>query len=74
MKHQRFGNLQIRPLLKTSFHSFHIDFRDTSGQKIAFVYVGIARFVLMFSETSNTYIQQKRRYKLIALGQAETPL
>ena len=31
--YQTFSNLQFRPLLKNSFHSFHIDLRDTSGEK-----------------------------------------
>ena len=33
MNCQTFSNLQIRPLLKNSFHSNHIDLRDTSGEK-----------------------------------------
>ena len=31
MNYQTFRNLQFRPLLKISFHSIHIDLRDTSG-------------------------------------------
>ena len=31
MNYQTFSNLQFRPLLKNSFHSIHIDLRDTSG-------------------------------------------
>ena len=42
MNFQTFGNLQFRPLLKNSFHSIHIDLRDTSGEKIPFVSVGIS--------------------------------
>ena len=34
MNYQTFSNLQFRPLLKYSFHSTHIDMRDTSGEKI----------------------------------------
>ena len=37
MNYQRFSNLQFRPRLKNSFHSIHIDLRDTSGEKIPFV-------------------------------------
>ena len=48
MNYQTFSNLQFRPLLKNSFHSIHIDLRDTSGEKILFVSVGITRPVLMF--------------------------
>ena len=48
MNYQTFSNLQFRPLLKNSFHSIHIDLRDTSGEKIPFVSVGITRLVLIF--------------------------
>ena len=37
MNYQTFRNLQFRPLLKNSFHSIHIDLRDTSDEKIPFV-------------------------------------
>ena len=33
MNYETFSNLQFRPLLKNSFHSIHIDLRDTSGEK-----------------------------------------
>ena len=33
MNYQTFSNLQFKPLLKNSFHSIHIDLRDTSGRK-----------------------------------------
>ena len=36
MNYQTFSNLQFRPLLKKSFHSIHIDLRDTSGEKNTF--------------------------------------
>ena len=55
MNYQTFSNLQFRPLLKNSFHSIHIDLRDTSGKKIPFVSVGITRFVLMFRKVSNIH-------------------
>ena len=48
MNYQTFSNLQFRPLLKNSFHSIHIDLRDTSGGKLPFASVGITRLVLMF--------------------------
>ena len=47
MNYQKFSNLQFRPLLKNSFHSIHIDLRDTRCEKIPFVSVGITRLVLM---------------------------
>ena len=53
MNYQTFRNLQFRPLLKNSFHSIHIDLRDTSGEKPPFVSVGITRLVLMFGRASN---------------------
>ena len=53
MNYQTFSNLQFRPLLKISFHSIHIDLRDTSGEKIPLVSVGITRLVLMFRKVSS---------------------
>ena len=50
MNYQTCSNLQYRRLFKNSFHSIHIDLRDTSGEKFPFVSVGIGRFVLMFSK------------------------
>ena len=55
MNYQTFRNLQFRPLLKTSFHSIHIDLGDISGEKVPFVSVGITRLVLMFRKVSNIY-------------------
>ena len=55
MNYQTFSNLQFRPLLKNSFHSIYIDLRDTSGEKIPFVSVGITRLVLMFRKVSNIH-------------------
>ena len=55
MNYQTFSNLQFRPLLKSSFHIIHIDLRDTSGEKMPFVSVGIIRLVLMFKKASNIH-------------------
>ena len=55
MKYQTFSNLQFRPLLKKFFHSFQFDLRDTSGEKIPFVSVGITRLVLMLRKASNIH-------------------
>ena len=55
MNYQTFSNLQFRPLLKNSLHSIHIDLRDTSGEKIPFVSVGITRLVLIFRKVSNIH-------------------
>ena len=53
--YQTFSNLQFRPLLKNSFHSIHIDLRDTSSEKTPLVHVGITRLVLMFRKMSNNH-------------------
>ena len=55
MNYQTFSNLKFRPLLKNSFHSIHIDVKDTFGEKIPFVSVGITRLVLMFRKVSNIH-------------------
>ena len=56
MNDQTFSNLQFTQLLKNSFHSVHVDLRDTSGEKIPFVSVGIARLVLMFRKVSDIHL------------------
>ena len=55
MNYQIFSNLQFRPLLKNFFLSIHIDLRDTSGEKLPFVSVGITRLVFMFRKMSNIH-------------------
>ena len=55
MNYQTFSNLQFRPLPKNSFHSIHIDLRDTSVDKIPFVSFGITRLVLIFRKVSNIH-------------------
>ena len=55
MNYQTFSNLQIRPVLKNSFHNIHIDLRDTIGGKVPFLSVGITRLVLMFRKASNIH-------------------
>ena len=55
MNYQTFSDLQFGPLLKISFYSIHIDLRDTSGEKIPFVSVGITRLVLMFTKVSSIH-------------------
>ena len=56
MNYQTFSNLQFRRLLKNSFHSVHIDLRDTTGEKIPFMSVGITRLVLMFRKVSEIHL------------------
>ena len=46
-----FSNLQVRR--RNSFHSIHTDLKNTSGEKIPFVSVGITRLVLMFRKFSD---------------------
>ena len=53
---QTFGNLQFRPLVKKSFRSIHIDFRDTSGEKVSFASLGITRLVSMFTKKPPIFI------------------
>ena len=48
MNYQTFSNLQFKPLLINSFHSKHIDLRETSGEKVPCVSVSITRLLLMF--------------------------
>ena len=56
MNYQTISNLQFRRLLKNSFHSIHIDLRDTSGEKIPFVSLGITRLFLMFRKDSDIHL------------------
>ena len=55
MNYKTFSNLQFKPLLKGFFHGIRIDLRDTSGEKIPFVSVGITRLVLMFKKAFNIH-------------------
>ena len=55
MNSQTFSNPQFTPLLENSFQSIHIGLRDTSGEKIHFVTVGIILLVLMFRKASNIH-------------------
>ena len=45
MNCQTLSNLQFRPLLKNSFHIYHIDLRETSGKKTPIVYASLTRLV-----------------------------
>ena len=55
MNYQTFSNLQFRPLLQNSFHSIHIDLRNTSGETNPFVSVGITRLFMMLRKGSNIH-------------------
>ena len=52
MNYQTFSNRQLRPLLKSSFLSIQINLKDTSGEKIPFVSIGITRLVSFFRMVS----------------------
>ena len=54
MNLQTYSN-QFGPLLKNSFHSVHIDLRDTSGKKMPFLSVGVTRLGLMFKKASSIH-------------------
>ena len=57
MKYHTFSNLQFRRLLKNSFHSIHIDLRDTSGEKLDWkLPIGITRLVFMFRKVSDIHL------------------
>ena len=43
---------RFRHLINHSFHNIHIVLRDTTGEKIPFVSVGITRLVLVFRKVS----------------------
>ena len=53
---KNFSNLQFRRLWKNSFHSIHIDLRETTGEKIPFVSVGITRLLFMFRKFSDFHL------------------
>ena len=73
MNYQTFSSLQFKPLLKNFFHKTHIDLRDTSGEKLPSVSVGITRLVLMFRKTSSLHFLSKRRYKMVPSRHVEIP-
>ena len=72
MIYHTFSNLQFRRLLKNSFHSIHIDLRDTSGEKIPFVSVGITGLFLMFTKVSDIHFLELV-FKMVASNSLELP-
>ena len=56
MNFQTFSNLQLRRLLKNSFHCKYIDLRKTSGEKFTFVSMGITQLFLMFMKVSDIHL------------------
>ena len=73
MNFQTSINLQFRQLLIIFLHGIHIDLRDTSGDKIPFVFVGSTRLLLMFRKSSNFHFYSKTRLKTAASGKVEIP-
>ena len=55
MNYQTLNNLRFKPLLKNSFQNIRIDLRDTSGEKLLFLSVGMAGLFSMFSKASNIH-------------------
>ena len=59
MNYQTFSNLQFRPLLKNSFHSIHIDLRDTSGERYL-LYLSVSLVLFLCSEKLPTFISSQK--------------
>lgn len=55
MNYQSFQNLQYKRVLKNSFHTVQLELRDTSGEKIPFIAIGITRVVLMFRKVNDDH-------------------
>ena len=55
MNYRSFGNLQFRPVLKSSYDNISIDLRGTSDEKIPIVSLGMTRLVIMLKEASNIH-------------------
>ena len=56
MNNQTSSNLKFRQLLGKFFHSIiRINLRDTSGEKVPFVFVGFTRRVMMFGKASKNH-------------------
>ena len=69
MNYQPFTNLQFKKLLKNSFHSIKIELRDSTGEKIPFVSVGITQVVLLFRKISNNHFCFKLHTKMLLKSQ-----
>ena len=55
MNYQSDINLRYKKLLTNSFHCIKIELRDSTGEKIPFVSVGITRDVLLFRKIPNNH-------------------
>ena len=59
--YQTFSNLQFRPLLKNSFHSFHVDLRDTSAEKNP-LFLSVSLDLFWCSEVPPTVISNLKEF------------
>ena len=57
MNYQNFSNLQIKKILKNSFHSIELELRDSYCEKVLFKSVGVTRAELIFGKTSDNFFQ-----------------
>ena len=55
MSYHSFTKLQFKKLLKNYFRSIQIELKDTMGEKILFVSVGITRVVLLIRKISDKH-------------------
>ena len=59
MNYQNIPNLQIKQILKNSFHSIKLELRGSYGEKVPFNSVGVTRAVLMFRRASDNHFSIK---------------
>ena len=61
----------FRQPLQSPFHTIHIQFWITSGDKAPPVSVGIISFALVFSKVCNLMFNKQRSWEMVAWGQVE---
>ena len=59
MNYQSFTKIQLKKLLKNSFHIIKIELRDSTVEKVPFVFLGITQVVFLFRKISNIYFHSK---------------
>ena len=57
MNYQNFPKLQFKKILKNSFHSIKLELRDSYGEKVPFISVGVTRAELMFRIASDNHFK-----------------
>ena len=55
LNYHSFSNLQFKKLSKHTFHSFKIELKDSTGEKLPFLSLGNTGVVLLFGKISNTH-------------------